>query len=86
MIYSVKVGFMTNCLGCGVKLQNVDVSKPGYTKKLDNKFCERCFQIKHYNKYSFVKKSNDDYSGCFRTLGAGPYSFTSFPTTLVSNS
>ncbi len=61
MIYSVKVGFMTNCLGCGVKLQNVDVSKPGYTKKLDNKFCERCFQIKHYNKYSFVNKSNDDY-------------------------
>ena len=54
MIYFVKEGIMTKCLGCGALMQCEDKNKEGYTRSLDNKFCERCFQIKHYNKYSFI--------------------------------
>ncbi|MCI9110530.1 MAG: GTPase RsgA [Bacilli bacterium] len=52
---------MTKCVGCGAILQDVDVSKEGYTRNLDNELCERCFKIRHYNEYKFVDKSNDYY-------------------------
>lgn len=52
---------MTKCLGCGAILQDKDSFKEGYTRDLDNKFCERCFQIKHYNKYSFVNLDSKKY-------------------------
>ncbi len=52
---------MIRCLGCGVIMQNEDSKKEGYTKDLNNKFCERCFQIKHYNNYSFSSKDNLEY-------------------------
>lgn len=52
---------MTKCLGCGAILQDKDSFKEGYTRYLDNKFCERCFQIKHYNKYSFVNLDSKKY-------------------------
>ncbi len=41
---------MSKCLGCGITLQNKDASLLGYTKKLDNKYCERCFKTIHYNE------------------------------------
>ena len=50
---------MSKCIGCGVLLQNIYPDKEGYTKDLNNKFCERCFNIKHYNKY--VKVKDKDY-------------------------
>ena len=40
---------MNKCTGCGIILQIVDKTKPGYTLKIDNELCERCFKIKHYN-------------------------------------
>lgn len=61
MICFVKEGIMIKCLGCGAILQSDDKTKDGYTRNLDNKFCERCFQIKHYNKYSFVNLDSDKY-------------------------
>ena len=48
----------TRCEGCGIKIQTVDPKKPGYIdsevylKNPDNFLCERCFNLKHYNKYS----------------------------------
>ena len=52
---------MNKCFGCGVLLQNEDVSLDGYTSDLNNKYCKRCFDIIHYNKYLFLNKGNDEY-------------------------
>ena len=41
---------MNRCIGCGIKLQNIDKNSLGYTKVLDNKYCERCFKTIHYNE------------------------------------
>ena len=60
MIYFGKEDIMIRCVGCGAILQNEFSSKEGYTKDLNNKFCERCFNIKHYNKY--VKVADKDYT------------------------
>ena len=46
---------MTRCIGCGAILQDVYPNEEGYTKDLSNELCERCFNIKHYNKYVRVK-------------------------------
>ena len=57
---------MTKCIGCGVILQDKFPNKEGYTRSLDNKFCERCFNIKHYNKY--LKVDDKDYSGVIKDI------------------
>ncbi len=41
---------MSKCSGCGIKLQNTDSQKLGYTPLLTNKYCERCFRMTHYNE------------------------------------
>lgn len=38
------------CLGCGVTLQDTDESALGYTPKLSNDLCMRCFKLKHYGE------------------------------------
>lgn len=38
------------CLGCGVTLQDQDVSARGYTTNLKNDYCRRCFRLKHYGE------------------------------------
>lgn len=38
------------CLGCGIKLQDKEVSRLGYTPKLENDYCMRCFKLKNYGK------------------------------------
>lgn len=40
---------MTKCVGCGIKLQEKDKNKLGYTPNLNNALCERCFKLKNYN-------------------------------------
>ncbi len=52
---------MIKCAGCGAILQNVDPLKEGYTLYLENKFCERCFRITHYNDYILSDKNNSEY-------------------------
>ena len=45
------------CLGCGVILQTTNKDKIGYIPKNkleDSNYCERCFQITHYNKSIIV--------------------------------
>ena len=41
---------MNKCIGCGIKLQNIEKNELGYTKDLQNKYCERCFKTIHYNE------------------------------------
>ncbi len=50
---------MNKCVGCGAILQDKNPLENGYTKDLNNRFCERCFNIKHYNKY--LKVTDKDY-------------------------
>lgn len=53
---------MSKCAGCGVRLQNVDAKKVGYTPSLDNKICQRCFRITNYHenkKADKIKKDED---------------------------
>lgn len=38
------------CLGCGASLQDKDSKKVGYTPKLSNDLCMRCFKLKHYGE------------------------------------
>lgn len=52
---------MSKCIGCGVKLQNIDRDIIGFTSNIDNVLCERCFRIRNYNEYKTVTKSNQDY-------------------------
>lgn len=49
------------CIGCGIELQDQDILKDGFTPKLTNDLCQRCFKIKHYgdNKKTNIKISND---------------------------
>ena len=49
------------CIGCGIELQDNDINKDGYTPKLTNDLCQRCFKIKHYgdNKKTNVKINNE---------------------------
>lgn len=59
---------MSKCIGCGATLQTTDINKEGYTKNLDNKYCERCFRIKHYNEYQIIDKTNEDFSSIFKEI------------------
>ena len=51
------------CVGCGIELQNTDKDLQGYTpKSIDSKedmYCQRCFQLKHYGKYSTNKMTRE---------------------------
>ena len=49
------------CLGCGVVLQDENITNEGYTTNMENDFCQRCFRMKHYGEYEIVSKSNDEY-------------------------
>lgn len=57
---------MTRCIGCGAILQDVYPNEEGYTKDLSNELCERCFNIKHYNKYVRVK--DKDYTQIIKEI------------------
>lgn len=48
------------CLGCGITLQNIDANALGYTPKLDNDLCMRCFKLKHYGKLTNAGKKQDN--------------------------
>lgn len=49
------------CIGCGAILQDKEKEQVGYVQNLDNELCERCFQIRHYNHYQKVEKTNQEY-------------------------
>lgn len=43
------------CLGCGITLQSDNPSSLGYTPRIENDYCQRCFQIRNYNKKEDIK-------------------------------
>ena len=49
------------CLGCGVVLQDSFIDKDGYTPKITNDLCQRCFRLKNYGekKNSNIIINND---------------------------
>lgn len=52
---------MNKCLGCGINLQNQNPTNLGYTSDLEKNFCQRCFKLKNYGKYTNVSLNNEDY-------------------------
>ena len=49
------------CSGCGVLLQNDNISLEGYVNDLSNDICQRCFRMKNYGDYQVVTKSNEEF-------------------------
>ena len=49
------------CLGCGALIQVTDSNAIGFSRNIDDKYCERCFRIKNYNDYKFVDKNPKDF-------------------------
>lgn len=59
---------MCKCLGCGVKLQDIDKNALGYTININKSLCERCFRIRNYNDYRIVVKDNRDYINIIKEI------------------
>lgn len=49
------------CRGCGVLLQNENITLEGYVNNLDNDICQRCFRMNNYGEYVKVTKSNEEF-------------------------
>ncbi|HQI79368.1 MAG TPA: 50S ribosome-binding GTPase, partial [Petrotogaceae bacterium] len=61
---------MSKCSGCGIEIQNQNQDKAGYipfsvmTERMaagDEVLCQRCYRIKHYNKFLPVGMGTDFY-------------------------
>ena len=72
---------MSKCVGCGIKLQNVNEHEVGYTNDLNNKYCARCFKTIHYNMD--IKINNVDNYQVINKINHLSY-FTIFITDLLS--
>ena len=59
---------MSKCLGCGIKLQNIDSNIEGYVENIDNNICERCFKLKNYGEYKITNKTNEDYLSILKNI------------------
>lgn len=51
---------MKKCLGCGTILQTEDKNASGYTPKLTNDLCMRCFKLKHYGHLTSAGKKQEN--------------------------
>lgn len=60
---------MSKCLGCGIKLQNIDSNIEGYVENINNNICERCFKLKNYGEYKITNKTNEDYLNILKNIG-----------------
>ena len=49
------------CRGCGILLQNENITLEGYVNSLDNDVCQRCFRMTNYGEYQAVTKSNEEF-------------------------
>lgn len=59
---------MSNCIGCGVKLQTEEKDKLGYTRNIEKNLCERCFRIRNYGEYKTVTKQNSEYISILKNI------------------
>ena len=46
-----------NCIGCGVRLQDENVLKIGFTANISNDLCMRCFRLKNYGEYESISST-----------------------------
>ncbi len=51
---------LKRCSGCGVIVQTVDETKPGFIKDLNHELCLDCFNLKHYSKVNSVSIHTGD--------------------------
>lgn len=56
------------CLGCGVLLQDENITQPGFTTDINNDICQRCFRMKNYGEYQVVTKSNEEYIDILKSV------------------
>ncbi|MFD2133619.1 ribosome biogenesis GTPase YqeH [Pseudogracilibacillus auburnensis] len=60
------------CNGCGIKLQTENKEALGFTPKSsiekDQLLCQRCFQLRHYNKNATVPLDSNDYLNMVSTI------------------
>ena len=56
------------CIGCGLILQDKDITKEGYTPNIDKQLCSRCFKLKHYGEYKVTTKNNNDYKKIINSI------------------
>ena len=56
------------CIGCGVLLQDENMTMEGYTTSIENDICSRCFRMKNYGEYQIVTKSNEDYIDILKSV------------------
>lgn len=61
-----------HCLGCGVKIQTENKNALGYAPasslKNEEVLCQRCFQLRHYNKNITVSLDSDDFLQLVSTI------------------
>lgn len=57
------------CKGCGIILQDDNMTQEGYTTDIENDLCQRCFRMKNYGEYQVVAKSNDEYIEILKSIG-----------------
>lgn len=57
-----------HCLGCGVKLQDINILNIGYTVNLENDLCMRCFRLKNYGEYESVASNLVNYEQILGTV------------------
>lgn len=56
------------CIGCGVLLQDENMTMDGYTTSIENDICSRCFRMKNYGEYQIVTKSNEEYVNILKSV------------------
>ncbi|MBQ7137158.1 MAG: ribosome biogenesis GTPase YqeH [Bacilli bacterium] len=56
------------CIGCGVLLQDENMTIDGYTTSMENDICSRCFRMKNYGEYQIVTKSNEEYIDILKSV------------------
>ena len=56
------------CIGCGVKLQDENMTLEGYTSNIENDICSRCFRMKNYGEYQVITKSNEEYINILKSV------------------
>ena len=56
------------CKGCGVLLQNDNITQEGYVNNLDNDICQRCFRMTNYGEYQTVTKSNEEFINILKSV------------------
>lgn len=63
------------CIGCGAVLQDTDKKALGYTPKLNNKYCMRCFRLTNYNDLTVSDVAKDNNKIIDIVNKSGIYSF-----------